>query len=91
MYVPSRSAQLAFTKFVWFYEVVELPVAMGYRKKTPGKNPGKPWKTLRFTLNYKENKDFPGFFPGVSFYEWWNGCKWVHWRFLVFYGRLVER
>ena len=24
-----------------------------------------------FTLNYQENRGFPGFFPGVVFYERW--------------------
>ena len=36
-----------------------------HRKKTPGKNQENPL----FTLNYKENSGFPGFFPGVVAYE----------------------
>ena len=34
-------------------------------EKTPEKKQENPY----FTLNYKENSGFPGFFPGVFFYE----------------------
>ena len=41
-------------------------------------------ENLGFTLNYKENSGFPGFFPGVFFYEFWREVVLEVWFLEVF-------
>ena len=44
------------------------------RKSHRKKLQEKTQENLYFTLNYKENSGFPGFFPGVFFYEGFFGA-----------------